>query len=127
MFTKSEKGFFANTARGASRLSTCPIQRGAALIDGGQIQSAGHNRRIVKDKEWEISAIYDVIFSCCNKDLTGYALFSTCFPSLDDMKLIVSVGITYIYFFGKSDDLEAIELLNNLPKNRIPLEIIHLE
>jgi len=127
MLTKNEKGFFADTAWGASRLSTCSERRGAVLVSGRSLQATGHNRKILKDKDWEISAIYDVIFSCRHINLTGFILFSTCFPSFNDMKLIISVGISTIYFCGNVDDIEAVELTNGLPKNNISLEIINLK
>jgi len=59
--------------------------------------------------------------------MTDSILFSTCFPTFDDMKLIVSVGVISVYFFGEIDDIKAVELSNNLPKNLMSLEIIHLE
>lgn len=127
MLTKTEKRFFADTAWGASVLSICKPRRGAALINGRQIQSYGFNKKIIKGKKWEISAIYDVIFGAKNIDMSGFILFSTYFPSLDDMVLIVAVGISSVYFFGEISDVSTIEFTNNLKEGSISLEIIHLE
>jgi deoxycytidylate deaminase len=60
-------------------------------------------------------------------DLTGASLFSTHFPDINDLKLIVAVGISKLYFFGGTTDHSAVELINNLAGASIPLEIIHLE
>lgn len=89
--------------------------------------AVGYNRKIVKGKSWEISAIYDALFSARQEDLTDCIIFSTIFPNLDDMKLMIAVGISSLYFFGEPGDLEVVELMNELPKNLIPLEIIHLK
>lgn len=89
--------------------------------------SVGHNRKIIKSRQWEISAIYDAIFSARHEDLSGSTLFSTCFPNFDDMKLIIAVGVSTLCFFGPEGDLDTIDLINELPKNKIPLEIIRLK
>jgi deoxycytidylate deaminase len=86
--------------------------------------SYGFNRRL---SEWEISAIYDAIFSARDMDLTGTAIFSTYFPTLDDMKLIVATGISSIYYFGEITDMDAVRLINNLNEKSMSLEIIKLQ
>lgn len=127
MLTKKEKRFFADIAWGASALSICEPGRGAALINGRQVQSYGFNKKIIKNKKWEISAIYDTVFGAKDIDMSNFILFSTYFPSLDDMILIVSVGISSVHFFGKITDMEAVEFTNSLKDDSIPLEIIQLE
>lgn len=127
MLTKTEKRFFADTTWGAAELSVCDPRRGAILINGRQIQSYGFNKKIIKDKKWEMSAIYDVIFGARSVDMAGFILFSTYFPSIDDMILIVSVGITSIYFFGEIKDSKSVLFTNSLKDGSIPLEIINLE
>lgn len=128
MFTDAERikrlhGFFADTADRACRLSECPVPKGAVLARGSKVLSYGINRRL---SEWETSAIYDAIFSAHDKDLTGTAIFSTCFPSLDDMKLIVATGISSIYYLGEVTDMDAARLVNSLNEKSISLEITRL-
>jgi hypothetical protein len=125
--SQEEKKFFADNAWGASKLSTCTIRRGASLIRGNRIISTGYNRLIIKDKKWEISAIYDAVFSARDLDLTGTSLFSTHFPNTNDVILLISVGVSTLYFFGGTNDHSAVELINNLTGASILLEIIHLE
>ena len=128
MLTTQEKKFFADTAWGVSELSACSKGRkGAVIVRDRKIASTGYNRRIITERDWEVSAIYDAIFSVKHEDMTEQILFSTYFPSFDDVKLIVSVGITSIYWFGETDNIQAVELLNFLPKNSIPLKITHLK
>jgi len=43
------------------------------------------------------------------------------------MKLIIAVGVSTLCFFGPEGDLDTIDLINELPKNKIPLEIIRLK
>ena len=124
MLTPEEKRFFADIALGASRLSRCDTQKGAVLINGRQIQSYGFNRKIMN---WEISAIYDAIFGAKDVNMSNFVLFSNYFPHLNDMILIVSVGITIIYFFGDITDTEAVKFANGLKDESIPLEIINLK
>jgi len=59
--------------------------------------------------------------------MTGFILFSTHFPNLDDLKLILSVGINSIYFFGEVNEIDAVELINKLVEFHISLEILHLQ
>jgi deoxycytidylate deaminase len=59
--------------------------------------------------------------------LVGAVLFSTYFPSLNDTILILSVGISTVYFMGNIDDTSAVDLINCLKENDIPLEMIKLE
>ena len=127
MLKSKEKKFFADTAWGISRLSACPVQRGATLIRDSQLTSTGYNRKIISSKQWEISAIYDAVFSAKHEDLSESTLFSTCFPAFNDMTLIIAVGVSTLYFFGEMGDLDTVELINELPKNKIPFEIIHLK
>jgi deoxycytidylate deaminase len=128
MLTDEEKRFFADTARGASNLSSCPVKRGAVLTRGHKILSTGHNRRIIPEKEWETSAVFDAIFSARDVDLTGSFIFTTHFPDIEDTKLIITTGITYIYFFGSIPTLgdPVVELLNSLNSESILLEICQL-
>lgn len=105
----------------------CEPKRGAALINGRQIQSYGFNKKVIKGKKWEISAIYDVLFGTKDIDMSGFILFSTYFPSLDDMILIVAVGISTVYFFGEVVDVSTVEFTNNLKEGSISLEMIHLK
>jgi deoxycytidylate deaminase len=127
MLSIEEKRFYANTAWGASSLSSCPTKCGAVIARGDGLISSGYNRRLLKDKNWEISAIYDAILKARDIDLSRCTLFSTYFPSIDDLKLIVATGISTIYFFGIIDNQETVSLINNLNKESIPLELIHLK
>ena len=127
MFTKNEKSFFADVTWGASRLSACDPKKGAVLINGHQIQSYGFNKSIIKNREWEISAIYDTLFGSTNINMSNFVLFTTCFPCLNEMVLIISVGISTIYFFGEITDVNSVKFVNSLKDAHIPLEIIKLE
>lgn len=88
--------------------------------------SNGFNRRLIEDKPWEVSAVYDAIFSARDIDLTGASLFISYFPTVDDLKLILAVGINSIYFSGKIDDKDSVALLNCFEKNSKVLEITQL-
>ena len=80
---------------------------------------------IIKEKEWQISAIEDVLLRGRVEGLPhDKALFSSYFPSLNDVKLIVAAGISAVYFFGQINDQEAVMLLNSLPEHT--LEMIQL-
>lgn len=59
--------------------------------------------------------------------MTGAVLFSTCFPSLNDLVLILSVGISTVYFMGEINDAKAVDLINCTKEDGIPLEMIKLE
>jgi hypothetical protein len=88
----------------------------------------GFNRRIVPSIEsYQISAIFDAIFAARDIDLSGTAIFSTNFPEVEDIKLIVATGIKTLYFYGKIDNAESTNLLNNLDKNINPLEVWMLD
>lgn len=127
MLTQREKNFFLQTARGASKISDFDTKRGAVLVKGNKLLSTGYNRRLIKGQKWEISAIYDAIFSARDIDISDTFLFSTYFPDIDDMKLIITVGIKKLYFFGPIDNQDTVKLMNSLTQNLIPLEILQVE
>jgi len=127
MLTKGEKSFFLRTARGAGELSGSNIKGGAVLVKGKKLLSTGCNKIIVKGHKWEMSAIFDAIFSARDVDLTDTAIFSTYFPDINDIKLIIATGVSKVYFYGKIDNPETVELMNSLVTNLIPLEIFQLE
>ena len=82
----------------------------------------------MKKGSWEISAIYDAIFGARSENLNGTTLFCNYFPSIDDLKLIVSVGIISINIPGAIIDIdpEVIKLLNEINAEEIALEIVQL-
>ena len=129
MLNPEEKFFFINIAIGARKLSGCNPRRGAVLIRDRQILSHGYNRRIIKNEKWEINAIYDAVFGARGGDLTGTTLFCTYFPTVDDLILILSTGISSINFVGKitDSDKDAVLFLNKITSAGIPLEIVELE
>jgi len=123
-----EKIFFIKSAIGAGELSECEPGHGATIARHKQILSFGFNKKIVENEQWEISAIQAVILNCKEAHLEDTSLFSTYFPTIDDLKTIVSVGITSIYYLGEAEDKAEIKhFLNKLSEKSIPLEIIHLE
>lgn len=77
--------------------------------------------------DYEISAIFDAVFAARDIDISGTAIFTTYFPALSDLILIISTGITSVYFFGEIRDPKTVELTNKLAENLIPLEIIQLK
>jgi len=129
MLTENEKYFFAVTARAVQQLSTCTEHRGAVLVRGNKILSTGYNRKIIFGKDWEASAIFDVIFSARDVDMTGAVIFCSHFPDLEDIKLIIISGINHIYFFGEYPGLgdPVVDLLNSLNSNSILLQISQLQ
>jgi len=127
MLTAEEKGFFASIAWGASKLSGCGTKEGAVLVQGRKILSYGYNRKIIPDKQWEMSATLDTLFGSKDVDITGTYLFLTRFPRIYDMKLILASGVASVYFFGEIDDSEAVQLANIASESSISLEIIKLE
>ena len=130
MLTNEAKRFFADTARGASKLSGCPTKHGAILVGGFSILSYGINRRIIKDSDnpaWEVSAILDALFGARDRDLTGTILFSTKFPSLEDIRMIAAVRVSTVYFFGEVNDAGAVALANSMVDCSIPLELVKLQ
>jgi len=112
--------FFADIAWGARNLSSCEDPKGAALSKDSELLSYGFNKKIA---EYETSAIYDAVFAARSYNISGSSIFSTCFPSLDDVKLIIATGMTSIFFFGEITDMNAVQLINSLPT---PLEITRL-
>lgn len=75
-------------------------------------------------KDIEISAIYDAIFTSRDLDLSGSCIFSTNFPTVDDVKLMVSVGVSHLYFFGQINDAHTVMMLDELGEGK--LEVIQL-
>ena len=71
--------------------------------------------------------MFDAIFSARDVDLTGSALFTTYYPNVEDMKLLITAGITSLSFFGEVDDISSRDLLNSLTSTSIFLEIIQLQ
>ena len=126
MLTKKEKAFFLRTAQGASTVSSATVGRGAVLVKGNKIIGTGYNREIIKGHRWEISAICDAIFSARDVNLAGTSLFSTYFPNIEDIKLIIATGVSRVYFYGKIDDPETTELLNSFKQGLGPIELIQL-
>ena len=125
MYTIEEKRFFRNTALGAREINN--NTQGAIVVRGKQIQSYGYSRRVVPKREYEISAIHDAVFGARDVNLEGAVLFSTYFPSLDDVILILSVGISTVYFMGEINDAKAVDLINCSKENDISLAMIKLE
>jgi hypothetical protein len=114
-----EKQFYSNMAKGSALLSFCGFQRGAVLITTGRNATHGYNRPLIKGvkidgQDIEVSAIYDAIFSSRDLDLNGSTVFSTHFPTVDDLKLMVSVGVNTIYFFGQINDAHTVMVLNEM-------------
>ena len=97
------------------------------MVRDRRILSYGFSKRIIPGKEWEVSAIYDVMFGTMDLDLTKSSLFSTRFPNLEELKLIVATGVESLYFFGEITDPNTVRLANELPEASIPLEIVQLE
>lgn len=126
MLGAQEKSFFIYTAIGARELSGCDIKQGAVLIQDRKLLAYGFNKKIIKEEKWEISAIYDAIFGSRTESLIDATLFCTFFPSVDDIKLMVSVGIASLYLIGETGDAEAVYFINKLNAGGIPLEIILL-
>lgn len=122
MLRTPEKRFFATIALGAKELSCCNKKSGAVLIQGRRILSYGYSRKVIKNEDWEISAIYDTLFGARDQDIRDSILFSTEFPNLEEMELIVASGIGILYFFGKADKIDAINLAN-----KTSIEIIKLK
>jgi deoxycytidylate deaminase len=127
MLTTEEKTFFRATAGGAANLSACPIKRGTVIARDHRILATGFNRRLIKTKDWEISAIYDAIFTAREADLSKSAIFSTYFPTMDDVKLMVATGVSTIYFSGEINDKNTVEMLNSLIEGGLGIEIIQFE
>jgi hypothetical protein len=59
--------------------------------------------------------------------LAGSVIFSTYFPSLSDMVLILAVGVLTVYFMGEISDTKTVDLINCTKENGISLEMIKLE
>jgi len=111
-----------------SGLSSLGERRGAVLVKEGKLLSVGYNRRIIaEEKDTEISAIYDAIFSSRDINLEGSYIFSSYFPEKEDLKLMVVTGVQKVYFLGKIDDQETTKLAGILIKKAIPLDFIQLE
>jgi deoxycytidylate deaminase len=127
VFSPEEKRFFAAICLNAKSLSSCKEPKGAALIQGRKILSYGYNKTIIKDKPWEMSAIFDAIFGTISADISGSVLFSSYFPDINDLKLICSSGVSVLYFFGKITDTDSVEFLNSTKDSPISLEVLQLE
>lgn len=59
--------------------------------------------------------------------MSGCTIYSSYFPKVDDLKLIIAAGITLVYFFGPINDAEAVQLVNTSRDLAIPLEMVKLE
>lgn len=90
-----------------------------------RILSYGYERTIVG--EYTISAVYDALFGARDYDMRGAILFSTRFPTLDEMKLIVSAGLKAIYFMGEVNNPEVVRFSNSFSTNNIEIDMIKLE
>jgi deoxycytidylate deaminase len=116
-------------AVGASYLSECSDKRGAVVVRNRRLLAYGYNRKLTVKNGWEISAIYDAIFGTYSENLEDAVLFCTYFPSIDDIKLIVSAGIKTIKFTGtiSEENSGTVKLVNQLNSEHIPLEIVQLQ
>lgn len=77
-----------------------------------------------------MTAIYDAVFGARSEDLEGTAIYCTYFPTVADIMLIVSVGVSSINFLGvikPEENTEAVRLLNQLNSEHIQLEIVQLQ
>lgn len=118
------KAFYISVCIEASRLSKCSELKGCCLAKGDRILSYGFNRQLIDDKKWEVSAIQDALFGVRDVDMTNAVIFSSCFPDLEDIKLIYATGIRSVYFMGETNKAETVEFLNSLSN---PLEIVKLK
>ena len=111
MFIPEEKEFYATVAWGASNLSTCKQKHGAVIV-GNATLFYGYNKTLTEIHEK--SAIMMVIHRALavEGNIDGCALFTTQFPNVADMKMIIEVGISYVYFFGNIDDPDTVRLIN---------------
>jgi hypothetical protein len=60
-------------------------------------------------------------------DISKSAVFSTYFPTMDDVKLIVATGVSSIYFSGDINDKSTVDLINCLVEEGLVLEIIQFD
>jgi hypothetical protein len=75
----------------------------------------------------ELSAI-SVAFQNSGIDAGGATLFSTRWPNLVEMRLILAMGVSPIYFFGPVNDPESVRLVNDFSESsHKPVETIKLE
>ena len=74
-----------------------------------------------------MSAAADALFGVRDLDLHGTCLFLTHFPKIEDMKMILAVGVGTLYFFGNVNDPESIDLANSLSSTTLSLEMVKLE
>ena len=128
MLSPEEKAFFIRTALGASLLSGCDIKQGALLVRDRKILSYGFNRKIDANGRWPINAVYDAIFGASSDQLQGSTLFCTYFPTLDEFKMLVAIGVSSINFSAEitKADSETIHFINDIA-NTYPFEIIQLQ
>ena len=86
------------------------------------------NQALLDEGDWCISAIKLALLQHDNIQTEKATVFSTYFPSLEEIKLLVYFGIVSIYYLGGiPTDPETVLFLNQLNKESISLEIIHLE
>jgi deoxycytidylate deaminase len=127
MFTEREKSFFIGIATAAADLSNSDkLKQGAVIVTPDKkINSYGYRIHPIESELWEISAIHNA----CSLGTTipGNVLFSTDFPSREDIQQIILKGITTIYFLSEIGDSEAVRFRNHLKKTGYPLEIIQLQ
>jgi hypothetical protein len=126
MLTEKDKEFFASVMCSAGKLSDCDQRHGAVIVGRPGILHYGCNRKLTKDQE--LSAISEVIFNIAGQRLKDLILFSTKFPDLSDMKMILSAEFNIVYFFGEITDPDSVRLVNdwNATASK-PLEIIRLQ
>jgi deoxycytidylate deaminase len=127
MFSAEEKRFFIGVALGTRDLSKCEIKQGAIIVDRNKsILSYGYNVRIMDNADYYISAVENTILSLSKKSV-DLVLFSSYFPKLNDMRLVVSCGIQVVYFMGNIDDPDCAKFANALTEHSIPLELRKLQ
>jgi deoxycytidylate deaminase len=130
MLKPEEKSFFIHVALGARDLSNCSTRTGAVIVRGRKLLGYGYNRKVTTKDDWEMTSIYDAIFGARSEDLDGTGVFCTYFPTIADIMLMVSVGVSSIHFLGTikpEENSESIQLLNQLNSEHNPLEIIQLK
>jgi len=127
MLGDQEKSFFIQTALRSAELSGCVCKQGSVLVQDRKILSYGFNKRVLKGINHEISAIYDTIFGSRTENLVNSTLFCSYFPSVNDLTLMVSVGVTSVYFTGDIKDPEAVHFMNKLHEEDIPLLVIKMK
>lgn len=109
------RNFFARTLQECRRLSKCKSFEAALVARGEDILGLSYSFAVVPETKFYNSPVIDAITMFLRKEtviVLPAILFSTYFPSYEELIVAHSAGIKEIYHFGDISDSRCVKFLN---------------